>query len=119
MATNRNIPATIDKYMEEFPLEVRVRMLRVLELIRAVVPEAVEMISWAMPTFKLNNKNLVHFAGHKAHLGFYPGAEAIEVFADELSSYKTSRGGIRFPYNKPLPEELIVKIVRYRVMSLM
>lgn len=118
MEVEKNIPGTVEKYMEGFAPEVRERMERMRQLIRAVAPEVTEVISWAMPTFKLKKKNLVHFAGHKAHLGFYPGVEAIEVFAGELSLYNTSKGGIQFPYNKPLPEELITKIVRYRVNSL-
>ena len=70
-----------------------------------------------MPTFKIK-KILVQFAGHKQHLGFYPWPETIEAFKDKLSSHKTSKGGIQFPYNRPIPLELISEMVRFRLKML-
>ena len=82
--------------------------------IRKCVPEAKEAISYGIPTFKLKG-NLVHFAAFKNHIGFYPGAAAIVVFAKDLSTYETSKGTIRFPLDQPLPLDLVEKITKYRV----
>lgn len=108
----KNVPENIDVYIAAFPLEVQSAMNEVRQVIREVAPEATEGISWAMPTFKIK-KILVQFAGFKNHLGFYPYPETIEHFRDELTSYHTSKGGIQFPYNKPIPFDLIKRIVGY------
>lgn len=83
-------------------------------LVTKAVPQASEAISYGMPTY-VGHKNLVHFAAMKNHLGFYPTPSAVTKFADELLNYSTSKGCIRFPYNKPLPRTLITKIVKFRV----
>ena len=101
----------IDNYMADFPEEVQKRMKLIRETIHNIIPEIKEKISWSMPTFYLK-KNIAHFAGYKNHIGFYPGVEAIEIFKEELSPYKTSKGTIQFPHNKPLPIHLIEKIIR-------
>jgi uncharacterized protein YdhG (YjbR/CyaY superfamily) len=108
----KNVPENIDAYIAEYPLEIQPVMNEVRRIIREIAPEATEGISWAMPTFKMK-KILVQFAGFKNHLGFYPYPETIEHFRNELTSYHTSKGGIQFPYNKPLPLELIKRIVSY------
>jgi uncharacterized protein YdhG (YjbR/CyaY superfamily) len=108
----KNVPENMDAYIAEYPLEIQSRMNEVRQIIREIAPEASEGISWAMPTFKIK-KILVQFAGFKNHLGFYPHPETVEHFRNELTSYHTSKGGIQFPYNKPLPLELIKRIVSY------
>jgi uncharacterized protein YdhG (YjbR/CyaY superfamily) len=75
----------------------------------------VEAISYRMPTFKLNGKNLVHFAAFKNHIGFYPIPSGIEAFKEELSAYKQGKGSVQFPLDKPIPYELISRIVEFRV----
>lgn len=105
---------TIDEYIAQFPPEVQSRLESLRKVIREIAPEAGERISWRMPTFTLNG-NLVHFAAHKAHIGFYPGAGGIEAFKDKLSEYKSSKGAVQFPNNKPLPYDLIKEIVAFRV----
>ncbi len=89
-----------------------------LEAIRAIIKEAApdteEYISYGMPAYK-QHKAVVYFGAGKVHLGFYPTPSPIEVFAEELSSYKTSKGAIQFPYDKKLPKALIKKIVQYRL----
>ena len=82
-------------------------------MIRDSAPNAEEAISYQMPTFKLNG-NLVWFAAFKNHIGFYPKPSAIETFEKELSNYKVSKGTIRFPLDKPIPFDLVRKIVKYR-----
>ena len=108
----KNVPENIDAYIGGFPLEIQSIMNEVRKTIRDTAPDATEGISWAMPTFKIK-KILVQFAGFKNHLGFYPYPETIAHFQDELTSYHTSKGGIQFPYNKPIPFDLIKRIVSY------
>jgi len=105
---------TIDEYIAYFPTEVRAILYKVRETIKSVAPAATEAISYGIPTFRLNG-NLVHFAGYAHHIGFYPGGEGVEVFKNELSSYKTSKGTIQFPLDQPIPYELIKKITQFRV----
>ena len=83
--------------------------------IRSVAPEATETISYAIPTFDLNGHHLVHFAGFKNHLGFYPVPSALEAFKDELKPYKSGKGSAQFPLGKPLPLDLIRRMVEFRV----
>lgn len=114
----KNTYNNIDEYIESFPKEVQDRMQQIRLIIRENAPEAIEAITWRMPTFKFNGSNLIHFAAFKKHIGIYPGAEAIIVFEKELSSYKTSKGAIQLPLDKPIPADLIKNIVKYRVEML-
>jgi uncharacterized protein YdhG (YjbR/CyaY superfamily) len=104
----------IDEYISGFP-EATQAILETLRMkIHLLVPEAAEKISYGMPTFTLG-KNLVHFAAYKGHIGFYPGAAPIHVFKKELTGYKTSKGTVQFSLEKPLPLDLITKMVTFRV----
>ena len=107
---------TIAEYMATFPGEIQERMQALRNAIKEQAPDATEKISWAMPTF-WQNGNLVHFAGHKNHIGFYPGAGAIQAFETRLKDYKTSKGAVQFQNNEPLPLELVREIVKYRVVE--
>ncbi len=104
----------IDKYISSFPTETQLLLQQIRACIHKAAPQATEAMKYAMPTFVLNG-NLVHFAGYKNHIGFYPAPSGIEAFKPELSVYKTSKGAIQFPLNKPLPLNLITQIVEYRV----
>lgn len=106
---------TIAQYIALFPKDVQAMLKEVKMTIAKAAPKAVETINYAIPTFKLNGKNLVHFAGYKSHIGFYPGSKAVEVFAGELVKYKTAKGSIQFPIESKIPLSLITKIVKYRV----
>lgn len=107
--------STIDEYIALAPEERRPLLEKVRQIIRETVPAGTtETISYRIPTFRYNG-NLVHFALFKNHLGIYPGAEAIETFAEEIREYKTSRGAIQIPLDAPLPEELIRRMVSYNV----
>ncbi|MDR3119971.1 MAG: DUF1801 domain-containing protein [Clostridiales bacterium] len=87
---------------------------QVRETIRAAAPEATEKIAWNMPTF-WQGENLIHFVANKRHIGIYPGGEAVGVFAERLTGYKTSKGAIQFPLDRPIDYELIADIVRWRL----
>lgn len=105
----------IDEYIALFPKETQTLLKGMRVTIREVAPEAEEAIKYQMPTFVLKGINLVHFAAFKNHIGFYPVPTGIEKFKKELSAYKTSKGAVQFPLDKPLPLALIRKIVKFRV----
>jgi uncharacterized protein YdhG (YjbR/CyaY superfamily) len=113
-ASEKGTYATIDEYIALFPADIQKILTEIRATIRRSALDAVEKISWQMPTFH-QKENLIHFAAAKNHIGIYPGAEAMEVFASELSDYKTSKGAIQLPLSKPIPYELIARIVRFRV----
>jgi uncharacterized protein YdhG (YjbR/CyaY superfamily) len=109
---------TIDEYIKTFPTDVQNILEKMRETIRKTAPEAIEAISYQMPTFKLNGKNLVHFAAFKNHVGFYPIPSSIEAFRRELSQYKQGKGSVQFPVDKPIPYDLVEAVVRYRVKEI-
>ena len=111
MKTNNPKFQTIDEYHSSFPANIQALLDTLRNAIRQVAPNAQETISYNIPTFK----KIVHYAGYQHHIGLYPGAAAIVEFSGELTSFKTSKGAIQFPIEKPLPISLIKKIVRYRV----
>ena len=84
-------------------------------MIHDTAPEAVETIAYAIPTFDLNGKHLVHFAAFAKHIGFYPTPNGIEAFKDDLAPYSTAKGSAQFPLGKPIPNDLIRRIVEFRV----
>lgn len=114
MEENKVTFKSIDEYILQFLPEVQEILKPLRKVIKEAAPDAEEKISWRMPTFVLHG-NLVHFAAHKNHIGFYPGPSGIDAFKNELSEYKGSKGAVQFPIGKPLPYELISKIVKFRV----
>ncbi|MGF6846443.1 uncharacterized protein YdhG (YjbR/CyaY superfamily) [Chitinophaga sp. W3I9] len=104
----------IDQYIAGFPEETQALLQQIRAAIRKIAPAAEEKISYGIPTFALNG-NLVHFAGYKHHIGFYPAPSGIKAFEKELSVYKNSKGAVQFPLDQPLPISLINKIVKFRV----
>lgn len=109
-----NSITTIDEYIANAAEEDRETLRELRRVISEAAPEATEKISYQMPTFFLYG-NLVHFAAFKGHFGFYPAPTGIEAFQEDLSKYKSSKGAIQFPKDEPLPYELIVRIVKFRV----
>ena len=106
---------SIDGYIAGFPPETQQMLEELRALIKASAPDATETISYAIPTFDLNGRHLVHFAGFKRHIGFYPVPSAIEAFEEELKPYKSGKGSAQFPIGQPLPTDLIRRIVEFRV----
>jgi len=105
---------TIDEYIETFPTEVQGLLQRIRKTIRKAAPDAVETISYQMPTFKLNGKGLVYFAAYERHIGFYPIPSGMNAFEKELSPYKQGKGSVQFPIDKPIPYGLVRRIVLFR-----
>ena len=114
MAAPKTRFETIDEYISTFPKDVQGLLEKMRQVIKEAAPEAVEAISYQMPTFKLNG-NLVHFAAFKHHIGFYPTPSGIDTFKKELAPYESSKGSVQFPMGKPLPLDLVKRIVEFRV----
>ena len=114
MKTTQAPPKNIDEYITGFPPDVQKILQKIRTTIHEAAPEATEKISYQMPTFFLKG-NLVHFAGFKEHIGFYPVPTGIEKFRKELSVYKQGKGSVQFPLDQPMPYDLITKIVKFRV----
>lgn len=114
MENNKIGFTSIDEYIATFPKEIQKILKEIRATIKAAAPAAEEKISYQMPTFTLNG-NLVHFAAFKKHIGFYPVPTGIEKFKKELSAYQGSKGSVQFPLDKPIPYDLISKIVKFRV----
>ena len=104
----------IDSYIASFPEETGKLLQQLRITISKAAPEAKETINYGMPTFTLKG-NLVHFAAFKNHIGFYPAPSGIEAFKKELSVYEGAKGSVQFPLDKPIPFDLISKIVEFRV----
>ncbi len=105
---------TVDEYIAEQPDEVQDRLNKLRQVIRETAPEATEKISYGMPTFVLHG-NLIHYAAHTHHIGIYPMPSGVDQFKDELAEYQTAKGSVQFPLDRPMPYDLIVRIVRFRV----
>jgi uncharacterized protein YdhG (YjbR/CyaY superfamily) len=107
---------TIDEYIATFPKKLQKTLKQLRKVIKAAAPEAEERISYQMPAFSFKGV-LVYFAAYKNHIGFYPTSSGISAYKKELSEYKSSKGTVQFPINKPLPFELISRIVKFRVLE--
>lgn len=114
MRRQMNHYENIDDYINNFPADVQQILKDIRKAIKTAAPEAQEKISYGIPTFTLNG-NLVHFAAYEHHIGFYPGADGIRTFIGDLKDYKTSKGAVQFPIDKPIPFELVEKITLFRV----
>ena len=105
----------IEIYIKQFPDNVQEILQKIRKLIRDNAPSAVELIAYGMPAYKLNNKPLVYFAAFKNHIGFYATPSGHSEFQEELSKYKQGKGSVQFPIDKPIPYDLIERMVKYRV----
>jgi uncharacterized protein YdhG (YjbR/CyaY superfamily) len=115
MSENKK-PENTEQYIISFPLKVQDLLRSLRALILDLAPSATEKLSYGMPAYFLNG-SLVYFAAFKNHIGFYPHPSAIKAFQDELLLYKTSKGAIQFSYDKPLPIDLIKKMVVFRIVE--
>ena len=104
----------IDEYISTFPAEIQAKLEKLRATIRKAAPGSAEMISYAMPAFYQDGV-LVYFAAYANHTGFYPTGSGIEKFKDKLKDYKTSKGAVQFPHDKPIPHALVSSIVKFRV----
>lgn len=116
MKAAQDPPKTIDEYIALYPHEVQEDLRSIRDEVRLLLPDAEEKISYGIPTFA-KGKNLFHFAAFKRHIGLYPGAAAIDALADELTSYKTSKGAIQVPFGQAMPLSLVRKLVRFNLTA--
>ncbi len=106
---------TADDYIEQFPSDVRERLETMRRTIRELAPDAEESMAYGMLAYKLHGKPLVYFAGYKNHIGFYATPNGHEAFKAEFAQYKQGKGSVQFPHDKPLPLELVKRVVKFRV----
>lgn len=106
---------SVDEYIKTFPNDIQSLLEKVRQIIIKNAPKAVETISYGMPAYKTNGKPLVYFAGYKNHIGFYATPNGHSEFSKELSKYKQGKGSVQFSLDKPIPFDLIQKIVIFRV----
>jgi uncharacterized protein YdhG (YjbR/CyaY superfamily) len=114
-ATTKKRLNTIDEYIAVSPTSIRDVLEKIRQAIKESAPEAEEAISYGIPAFRLGDRELVYFAAWKNHVGFYPTPSGAEAFKKELSLYKQGKGSVQFPLDKPIPYDLVKKIVRYKV----
>jgi len=107
-------PQTLDEYIAQFHAEIQDILQKLRQVVRDEAPQAEETIRYRIPTFRLNG-NLVHFAAFRDHVSFFPTSSGVAAFRDELAGYETSKGTIRFPLDRPIPYDLVRRIVRFRV----
>ena len=111
-------PKNVDEFIAKFDSKTQQKLQELRQIITKNAPEATETINYGIPTFKFKGKNLVHFSAYKTHVGFYPGSQAIENFRQDFESYKTSKGTVQFPLDKPIPLDLVKKVTVYRVSQM-
>lgn len=105
----------IDAFIQNYPEEIQDLLRKVREIALGVDPDLEQTISYGIPTLKKNGKNIFHFAPQKAHLGLYPGSEAIDHFDERLKNYQTSKGTVKIPYIEALDYQLIEDLVRFNL----
>ena len=115
MKMDSTSPASVDEYIAGFPDDVRKLLKAIRRTIRKVEPEFAEAIRYGIPTFQLDGKNVIHFAGHAKHTALYPAPRGSQEFAGELAAYHGGKGTLQFPLDEPIPHDLIRRIVEFRV----
>ena len=115
--TDKKPITTIEEYISTFPVDTQVILEKVRQAIQKTAPDAVETMSYNMPTFDLNGKHLVFFAGWKHHISLYPIPAGDEEFQQQISHYKRVKSTLQFPLDKPIPYDLVEKIVTLLIME--
>lgn len=104
---------SVDEYIATFPKEIQSILEKVRQAVFDAVPDVEEVISYQLPAYK-SNGFILYFGGYAKHLSISAQPPAFEVFQDELKPYKASKSAVQFPYDKPIPYQLIGKIAKYR-----
>lgn len=116
MSTKKNL--NFDEYLLDFPASTQVLLKEMRKTILKAAPNATEGMAYNMPSFKLNGKPLIYFAGYKNHIGLYATPSGHSEFSKELSKYKQGKGSVQFPLDEKIPFTLITKIVKFRLAIL-
>ncbi|MFN0085135.1 MAG: iron chaperone [Blastocatellia bacterium] len=119
MRSNRPVPKTIDEYIWGFSVDVQLILEKIRRTIRKAAPDVEESISYQIPAFKLNGKPLLFFAAYKKHIGLYPAPRTAEEFKEELAAFDGGKGTVRFPLGAPIPYDLIRRIAKFRLKTLL
>ena len=114
MKSRQTAPGNIDEYIAAFPDEVQAILQKIRKTIKKAEPDAEETISYQIPTFNLKGSYLIYFAAYKKHIGLYPAPIGNAEFKEEMSVYGSGKGTMKFPLDKPIPYELISRIVKFR-----
>jgi uncharacterized protein YdhG (YjbR/CyaY superfamily) len=117
LTTKKQFP-TIEEYVKAYPTNVQSILAQIRQIIRAAAPDATETISYQIPAFKLNGKDLIYFAAWKAHIAMYPVPSGSDAFEKELSPFIGGKGTVRFPLERPIPFNLVEGIVRARLQQI-
>ncbi len=115
--TDKKQFTTVDEYISTFPVDTQVILEKMRQAIQKAAPDAVETISYNIPTFDLNGKHLVFFAGWKHHISLYPIPAGDEAFQQQISRYKRVKSTVQFPLDKPIPYDLVEKIVTLLIVE--
>jgi len=109
-------PINVEEYISSFPSEKQEIMQKIRKIIAQTAPHAIETISYGMPAYKSSGRPLVYFAANTKHLGFYPASTStVDMF--KQAGFKTTKGSVHLPYNQPLPEEMIIEAVKFRLLE--
>jgi uncharacterized protein YdhG (YjbR/CyaY superfamily) len=114
MSTHQPVPTTIDAYIAAFPAEVQAMLQQIRQVIHETLPGLGETMSYGMPTFTLHGRYLIYFGAYKKHIGLYPAPTGVEEFHEAVGLYGGGKGTLKFPLNKPMPFDLIRRVVRFR-----
>jgi uncharacterized protein YdhG (YjbR/CyaY superfamily) len=114
MSAKKSKPKTVSEYIAAAPPEARAKLRQMRACIRKAAPGTTESLKWSMPAYS-GRRILVLFAAFKRHIGFFPMASAVKAFSKDLKGFKTGKGSIQFPLERPLPLALIRKITQFRV----
>ncbi len=118
MSSPKSASLSVNAYISVYSGTTLTILKKIRSIIRKTAPTAIESISYGMPAYKLNGKPLVYFGAWKNHIGFYATPAGNSAFKKELAAYQGAKGSVRFPLDKPIPYDLIKKIVAFRVKQL-
>ncbi|MEY3844135.1 MAG: hypothetical protein RL293_557 [Bacteroidota bacterium] len=107
----------VEEHIYSFPKETQEKLLELRSFILNAVEGLEETKNYGTPTFKLNGKNFIHYAGYAKHIGFYPGAGPIKELSEELKGFKFAKGSVQFPLKEKLPLELIQKFIDIKLKA--
>jgi uncharacterized protein YdhG (YjbR/CyaY superfamily) len=111
----KNTPKDVDSYLAALPPDSRKALENIRKIVKSIAPDAEEIISYQMPGYRLNGRPLIYFAAFKDHLSIFPGGYIADKYAADLKGFKTKKGTIQFTVEKPLPADLLKKIVKDKV----
>ena len=114
----RTAPDSVDDYIADFPPDVQKVLEKIRKTIRNAAPKASESISYQIPTYKLDGKVLIYFAGFPKHVSVYPAPREAKEFKKELAAYRGGKGTVQFPLDKKIDYDLITRIVKYKLQKI-